>query len=59
MLRNIVYLQGTNSIHFEMVPNLTSETLIASLKRLIVRRVLIDYLCSDKDRISLGAIRGL
>jgi hypothetical protein len=42
-----------------MVPNLTSEAFIAALKPFIVRRELVDYLCSDKDSNVVGVSREL
>jgi len=46
---------ATKTIHLELVSNLTSEALIAALKRFIARRGLIDHLYSDNGRNFGGA----
>jgi hypothetical protein len=42
-------------MHLEIVPNPTPEAFITTVKALIVKRELINYLCSDKDCNFVGA----
>jgi len=50
---------ATKAVHVELVSNLTSETFIAALKRIIARRGLIDHLYSNNGRNFVGANREL
>ena len=46
---------ATKAIHLELVSNLTSEAFIASLKRFIARKGLIDHLYNDNGSNFVGA----
>jgi len=48
---------ATKVIHLELFSNLTSEALIATLKRFITRRGFIDHLYSDNGSDFVGANR--
>jgi hypothetical protein len=48
---------ATNSMHLQLLRNLTSEAVIASPKHCIARRGLMDHLCSDNGSNFIGASR--
>lgn len=50
---------ATNAVHLEILSNIKSETLKSALRRLIVKRELTEYLCSDKSGNVLGASKEL